>query len=151
MKKTIFLFTLFLYLFCMPLTGFAAPTESEKQQYEEAIADKYKEMLKGNIALTQAELTNKTYLLKWLDAEKQPDEAKKLVEQIEDLEKEQAKKLESMDPYQKAKNSCDEKCNADGANAALDNLIRIQKDRLKNQEELTKLWKKVDEYLTPKK
>lgn len=151
MKKNIFLFTLLLCLFCAPLTGMAAPTESEKQQYEEAIADKYKEMLKGSIALTQAELANKTYLLKWLESENQPDEAKKLVEQIADLEKEQAKKLESMEPYQKAKSSCDEKCNADGANAALDNLIRIQKDRLKNQEELTKLWKKVDEYLTPKK
>lgn len=151
MKKMMFLFSLLMCLFCAPLTGFAAPTESEKQQYEEAIADKYKEMLKGSIALTQAELTNKTYLLKWLEAEKQPEEAKKLVTQIENLEKEQVKKLESMDPYQKAKSSCDEKCNADGANAALDNLIRIQKDRLKNQEELTKLWKKVDEYLTPKK
>ncbi len=151
MKKLMFIFTLAMCLLCAPLTGFAAPTEQEKQQYEEAIADKWKEMLRGSIALGNSNVVNTTYLLKWLEAEKQPEEAKKIVAQIEALEKEYAKKQESMDPYLLAKKSCDENCNADGANAALDNMIRIQKDRLKNQEELTKLWVKVAEYLEPKK
>ena len=151
MKKLMFIFTLALCLFCVPMTGFAAPTEKEKQQYNEAIAEKNIEMLKGSIALDKSSAENKTYLLNWLLAETQPAEAKKLVEKIEALEKEQEKKMESMDPYLKAKKTCDEKCNADGANAALDNIIRIQKDRLKNQEELTKIWKKVAEYITPKK
>ena len=151
MKKLMFIFTLAVCLLCVPMTGFAAPTEEEKQQYQEAIADKSIEVLKGSIALDKSSAENKTYLLNWLLAESQPEEAKKLVAEIETLEKEQEKKLESMDPYLKAKKSCDEKCNADGANAALDNIIRIQKDRLKNQEELTKLWKKVAEYIAPKK
>ena len=143
MKRLMFVFTLMLCLFCAPLTGFAAPTEEEKKQYEEAIADKTIEVLKGSIALDQSSALNKTYLLNWLLAEKQPAEAQKLVQKIETLEEEQAKKQESLDPYLKAKKTCDEKCNVDGANAALDNIIRIQKDRLKDQEELTKLWKKV--------
>ena len=151
MKRLMFAFTLMLCLFCAPLTGFAAPTEEEKKQYEEAIADKTIEVLKGSIALDQSSALNKTYLLNWLLAEKQPAEAQKLVQKIETLEEEQAKKQESLDPYLKAKKTCDEKCNVDGANAALDNIIRIQKDRLKDQEELTKLWKKVAEYLAPKK
>lgn len=151
MKRLMFAFTLMLCLFCAPLTGFAAPTEEEKKQYEEAIADKTIEVLKGSIALDQSSALNKTYLLNWLLAEKQPAEAQKLVQKIETLEEEQAKKQESLDPYLKAKKTCDEKCNVDGANAALDNIIRIQKDRLKAQEELTKLWKKVAEYLAPKK
>ena len=83
-------------------------------------------------------------------AANKPEEAKKIVTQIEALEKEQEKKQESLDPYLKAKKTCDEKCNADGANAALDNIIRIQKDRLKAQEELTKLWKQVAEYISGK-
>lgn len=151
MKRLMFVFTLMLCLFCAPLTGFAAPTEEEKKQYEEAIADKTIEVLKGSIALDQSSALNKTYLLNWLLAEKQPAEAQKLVQKIETLEEEQAKKQESLDPYLKAKKTCDEKCNVDGANAALDNIIRIQKDRLNAQEELTKLWKKVAEYLAPKK
>lgn len=151
MKRLMFVFTLVLCLFCMPMTGFAAPTEEEKKQYEEAIADKTVEMLRGSIALDQSSAVNKIYLLNWLLTEKQPEEAKKLVLQIETLEEEQTKKQESLDPYLKAKKTCDEKRNVDGANAALDNIIRIQKDRLKNQEELTKLWKKVAEYIAPKK
>ena len=55
--------------------------------------------------------------------------------------------LESMDPYTKAKKTCDEKLNADGANAALENIIRIQKDRLSDQKELQALWAKVDKLL----
>ena len=54
---------------------------------------------------------------------------------------------ESMDPYTKAKKSCDAKLNADGANAALENIIRIQKDRLSDQKELQALWAKVDKLL----
>lgn len=151
MKRLMFIFTLAICLLCAPMTGFAAPTEKEKQQYEEAIAEKQIEMLKGSIALDQSSVANKIYLLNWLLAEKQPEEAKKLVAQIEALEAEQEKKLESMDPYLKAMKTCDDKCNVDGANAAMDNIIRIQKDRLKDQEELTKLWKKVAEYITEKK
>ena len=104
-------------------------------------------MLKGSIALDKSNAENKTYLLNWLEAEKQPKEAKKIVTKIEKLEAEQAKKQESMDPYLQAKKTCDEKCNVDGAKAALDNIIRIQKDRLKDQEALTKLWKQVAELL----
>ena len=36
---------------------------------------------------------------------------------------------------------------ADGANAALENIIRIQKDRLSDQKELQALWAKVDKLL----
>ena len=43
--------------------------------------------------------------------------------------------------------TCDEKLNADGANAALENIIRIQKDRLSDQKELQALWAKVDKLL----
>ena len=151
MKKWMFLFTLMLCLFCAPMTGFAAPTEEEKKQYEEAIADKWIEMLKGSIALDKSSADNKTYRLNWLLSENKPAEAKKLVVKIEKLEKEQEKKQESMDPYISAKKTCDEKCNIDGAKAALDNMIRIQKDRQKAQDELTKLWKKVAVYIEPKK
>ena len=55
--------------------------------------------------------------------------------------------VSSMDPYTKAKKTCDEKLNADGANAALENIIRIQKDRLSDQKELQALWAKVDKLL----
>lgn len=147
MKKLLFIFSLAICLLCVPMTGFAAPTEEEKTQYEEAIADKWIEMLKGSIVLDKSSAENKTYQVAWLEAEEQPKEAKKIVEKIEKLEAEQAEKQESMDPYLQAKKTCDEKCNADGANAALENIIRIQKDRLKDQEELTKLWKQVAELL----
>lgn len=147
MKKLLFIFSLAICLLCVPMIGFAAPTEEEKVQYEEAIADKWIEMLKGSIALDKSNAENKTYQVAWLEAEKQPKEAKKIVEKIAKLEAEQAKDQESMDPYLQAKKTCDEKCNADGANAALENIIRIQKDRLKDQEELTKLWKQVAELL----
>ena len=79
MKKLMFIFTLALCLLCAPMTGFAAPTEEEKQQYKEAIADKNIEVLKGSIALDKSSAENKTYLLNWLLAETQPAEAKKLV------------------------------------------------------------------------
>ena len=55
-----------------------------------------------------------------------------------------------MNPYLEAKKTCDEKLNADGANAALENIIRIQRDRLSDQKELAKLWKKVMESLQEK-
>ena len=144
MKRVIFLFSLMLCLFGMSMTGFAAPTKEEKQEYEDAISVNLQEMLKGSIALDKGSAANKTYQLNWLKAEKKPEEAQKIVAQIEKRQAEQEKKQESMDPYLKAKKTCDEKLNADGANAALENIIRIQKDRLKNQEELAELWKKVE-------
>ena len=99
MKKFMFIFSLVICLLCVPMTGFAAPTEEEKMQYEDAIADNWKEMLKGSISLDKGNAEIKTYLLNWLDAEKQPREARKIVTQIEKLQEEQAKKQESMDPY----------------------------------------------------
>ncbi|MBQ6835188.1 MAG: hypothetical protein IJO55_12350 [Lachnospiraceae bacterium] len=144
MRKFVFLFSLVFCLLSMTLVGFAAPTEAEKQKYAEAIETNLTEMLKGSIALDKGSADNKTYLLNWLLAETQPKEAKKIVTKIEKLEAEQAKDRESMDPYLQAKKICDEKLNADGANAALENVIRIQKDWLKDQEEITALWKKVD-------
>ena len=134
MKKLLFLMSLVFCLFCTPLVSFANPTEEEKIKYEEAISEKYIEMLKGTIALDKGNAENTAYLVKWLEAAKQPREAKKIVAKIETLQAEQAKKVESMDPYLQAKKTCDEKCNAEGANAALENIIRIQKDRLKDQE-----------------
>lgn len=150
MKKLIFMFALMVCMFSIPMTGFAAPTDEEKQQYEDAISDKWKEMLKGSIELDKMNAENKASLLTWLDTEKKPDEAKKTVEKIRKLEAEQAKDQESMNPYLEAKKTCDEKLNADGANAALENIIRIQKDRLSDQKELAKLWKKVMESLQEK-
>lgn len=147
MKKLLFIFSLVICLLSVPITGFAAPTEEEQQKYEEAIADNLKDMLKGSIALDKICAENNTSLLNWMNAETKPEEAKKLVEQIQELQKEQEKDQESMDPYTKAKKACDEKLNADGANAALENIIRIQKDRVSDQEELQKLWKKVDQLL----
>lgn len=150
MKKLIFMFALMVCMFSIPMTGFAAPTDEEKQQYEDAISDKWKEMLKGSIELDKMNAENKASLLTWLDTEKKPDETKKMVEKIRKLEAEQAKDQESMNPYLEAKKTCDEKLNADGANAALENIIRIQKDRLSDQKELAKLWKKVMESLQEK-
>lgn len=146
MKKLMFIVSLVFCLFCTPLVGLANSTE-EKQQYEEAISEKYIEMLKGNIALNKSSAENTTYLVTWLEAEKQPREAKKIVAKIEALEADQAKNAESMDPYLQAKKTCDEKYNAEGANAALENIIRIQNDRLKDQEAVAKLWKQVMEHL----
>lgn len=147
MKRFIFMLSLLICLFCVPLTGFAASTETEKQQYEDAISEKWTEMLKGSIELDKINAENKTSLLTWLDSAKKPEEAKKTVEKIRTLEAEQAKDQENMNPYLEAKKICDEKLNADGANAALENIIRIQKDRLADQQELAKLWKKVMESL----
>lgn len=147
MKRLLFIFSLVLCLFSVPLTGFAAPTEEEQQKYEEAIADNMKDMLKGSIALDKINAENKTSLLNWLDAEAPSEDAKKTVEKILKLQEEQEKEQESLDPYTKAKKACDEKLNADGANAALENIIRIQKDRIEDQEEIKELWKKVNELL----
>ena len=85
--------------------------------------------------------------LNWQDVKNPSDEAVKLVEKIRKLQAEQEEDQESMDPYTKAKKTCDEKLNADGANAALENIIRIQKDRLSDQKELQALWAKVDKLL----
>ena len=143
MKRMIFIFSLLICLLSVPLTGFAAPTEEEQQKYEDAVADNLKAMLKGSIALDKIDAENKTSLLNWLNAESKPEEAKKLVEKIEKLQAEQEKDQESMEPYEKAKKACDKKLNAEGANAALENIIRIQEDRISDQEELRKLWKDV--------
>lgn len=147
MKRLLFIVSLVLCLFSVPLTGFAAPTEEEQQKYEEAIADNMKDMLKGSIALDKINAENKTSLLSWLDVESPSEDAKKTVEKILKLQEEQEKERESLDPYTKAKKACDEKLNADGANAALENIIRIQKDRVEDQEEIKELWKKVDQLL----
>ncbi len=69
------------------------------------------------------------------------------MEKILKLQEEQEKEQESLDPYTKARKACDEKLNADGANAALENIIRIQKDRIEDQEEIKELWKKVNQLL----
>ena len=147
MKKLMFIVSLLFCLFCTPLVGLANPTEEDKVKYEEAISEKYIEMLKGSIALDKSNAELTTYLVTWLEAEKQPKEAKKIIKKIDTLKAEQAKKAESMDPYLLAKKTCDEKCNAEGANAALENIIRIQNNKLKDQEALAKLWKQVMELL----
>lgn len=146
MKKLLFVLSLVICLLSVPLTGMAAQTE-EQQEYEEAITDNLKEMLKGSIALDKISAENKSYQLKWLEAEQKPEDAKTIAEKIKALESEQKKEQESMDPYNKAIKSCEKKLNADGANAALENVIRIQKDRIEDQEELLKLWKKIDRLL----
>lgn len=147
MKRLLFIFSLMICLLSVPITGFAAPTEEEQQEYENAIEDNLKDMLKGSIALDKINAENKNSLLNWLNAETKPEEAEELVEQILKLQADQEKEQESMDPYTKAKKACDDKLNADGANAALENIIRIQKDRVSDQEELQKLWKKVNQLL----
>lgn len=146
MKKLLFVLSLAICLLSVPLTGMAAQTE-EQQEYEEAITDNLKEMLKGSIALDKISAENKSYQLKWLEAEQKPEDAKTIAEKIKALESEQKKEQESMDPYNKAIKSCEKKLNADGANAALENVIRIQKDWIEDQEELLKLWKKIDRLL----
>ena len=146
MKKLLFVLSLAICLLSVPLTGMAAQTE-EQQEYEEAITDNLKEMLKESIALDKISAENKSYQLKWLEAEQKPEDAKTIAEKIKALESEQKKEQESMDPYNKAIKSCEKKLNADGANAALENVIRIQKDRIEDQEELLKLWKKIDRLL----
>ena len=146
MKKLLFILSLAICLLSVPLTGMAAQTE-EQQEYEEAITDNLKEMLKGSIALDKISAENKSYQLKWLEAEQKPEDARTIAEKIKALESEQKKEQESMDPYNKAIKSCEKKLNADGANAALENVIRIQKDRIEDQEELLKLWKKIDRLL----
>ena len=146
MKKLLFVLSLAICLLSVPLTGMAAQTE-EQQEYEEAITDNLKEMLKGSIALDKISAENKSYQLKWLEAEQKPEDAKTIAEKIKALESEQKKEQESLDPYNKAIKSCEKKLKADGANAALENVIRIQKDRIEDQEELLKLWKKIDRLL----
>ena len=139
MKKILFLFGLLVCLAGMPLTAFA-DNKTAKQTYETAISDNWKTMLKNSIALDTINAENNTHLLEW-------QEAVKLVDKIQKLQAEQEEDQESMDPYTKAKKSCDAKLNADGANAALENIIRIQKDRLSDQKELQALWAKVDKLL----
>ena len=140
MKRILFLFGLLVCLAGMPLTAFA-DNKTAKQTYETAISDNWKTMLKNSIAL------DTIHLLNWQDVKNPSDEAVKLVEKIRKLQAEQEEDQESMDPYTKAKKTCDEKLNADGANAALENIIRIQKDRLSDQKELQALWAKVDKLL----
>ena len=147
MKRLMFIVSFVFCLLCTPLVGLANPTEEDKVKYEEAISEKYIEMLKGSIALDKSNAELTTYLVTWLEAEKQPKEAKKIIKKIDTLKAEQAKKEESMDPYLLAKKTCDEKCNAEGANAALENIIRIQSNKLKDQEALAKLWKQIMELL----
>ena len=147
MKRILFIFSLLLCLLSVPVTGFAAETDEEQVKYEDATADNMKEMLKGSIALDKISAENKESLLNWLEAENKPEEAKKLVDKIQKLQEDQEKDQESMDPYTKAKQTCDKKLNAEGANAALENIIRIQKDRLEDQEEVKKLWKDVEKLL----
>ena len=147
MKRIFFIFSLLLCLLSVPVTGFAAETDEEQVKYEDATAENMKEMLKGSIALDKISAENKESLLNWLEAENKPEEAKKLVDKIQKLQEDQEKDQESMDPYTKAKNTCDKKLNAEGANAALENIIRIQKDRLEDQEEVKKLWKDVEKLL----
>ena len=147
MKRILFIFSLLLCLLSVPVTGFAAETDEEQVKYEDATADNMKEMLKGSIALDKISAENKESLLNWLEAENKPEEAKKLVDKIQKLQEDQEKDQESMDPYTKAKKACDKKLNAEGANAALENIIRIQKDRLEDQEEVKKLWKDVEKLL----
>ena len=144
MKRILFLFGL-LGLAGMPLTAFA-DNKTAKQTYETAISDNWKTMLKNSIALDTINAENNTHLLNWQDVKNPSDEAVKPVEKIRKLQAEQEEDQESMDPYTKAKKTCDEKLNADGANAALEN-IRIQKDRLSDQKELQALWAKVDKLL----
>ena len=93
MKRLMFIVSLVFCLFCTPLVGFANPTEEEKAKYEEAISEKYIEMLKGSIALDKSNAELTTYLVTWLEAEKQPREAKKIVAKIDALKAEQAKSL----------------------------------------------------------
>ena len=147
MKRIFFIFSLLLCLLSVPVTGFAAETDEEQVKYEDATADNMKEMLKGSIALDKISAENKESLLNWLEAENKPEEAKKLVDKIQKLQEDQEKDQESMDPYTKAKKTCDKKLNAEGANAALENIIRIEKDRLEDQEEVKKLWKDVEKLL----
>lgn len=149
MKRLLFLISMAFCLLCLPVTGYAKTAEEEaaEEAYTEAISDNYKEMLKTSIALDKITAENKTHLLVWQDEKDPSEEAKKLVEQIKELEKTQEKDEESLSPYTKAKKACDEKLNAEGANAALKNIIRIQKDQISDQEELAKLWAKVDKLL----
>ena len=117
MKRIFFIFSLLLCLLSVPVTGFAAETDEEQVKYEDATADNMKEMLKGSIALDKISAENKESLLNWLEAENKPEEAKKLVDKIQKLQEDQEKDQESMDPYTKAKKTCDKKLNAEGANA----------------------------------
>ncbi len=132
----------------MPITGFAKTADEDKQrEYDEAISKNYKEMLKTSIELDTINAENNASLLAWQDVVDPSDEAKELVDQILTLKSSQEKAQESLDPYTKAKKSCDDKLNAEGANAALENIVRIQKDRIADQKELQALWKKVEKLI----
>lgn len=145
MKRLIFILALIAGLVCLPMVGFAAT--DEEQAYQDAIVDNWKAMLTDSVELDKISAENKTSLLNWLDEEDPPEEAEKLVESILKLQEEQEKDQENMEPYTKAKKACDKKLNAEGANAALENIIRIQKDLIDDQKELKELWKKVDKIL----
>ena len=66
-------------------------------------------MLKNSIALDTINAENNTHLLEWQDVKNPSDEAVKLVDKIQKLQAEQEEDQESMDPYTKAKKSCDAK------------------------------------------
>ena len=148
MKKIWFLVGLVVCLLCMPLTGFAKTGDDEaKQKYEDAITDSWKEMMKQSIALDTISAENKASLLAWKDEKNPPEEARKLVDKIEKLQETQEKEQESLTPYTEATKACDEKLNADGANAALENMVRILKDQISDQEEVKAIWKQVGKLL----
>ena len=100
MKKLLFLIALFACLLGMSVTGFAKTDEDDaaKEAYETEIADNWKATLKNSIALDKINAENKTNLLTWQDVENPPEEAKKLVAELLELQKKQEKEQESMDP-----------------------------------------------------
>lgn len=142
MKRIIFICCLLMSLLCLPLTGFAAGTEKE---YEEAVVENWKKVLKNEIALDTLSVENNTSFLSWLDAESSTSEIDKQIEKIRTLAEELAEKEESLKPYIQATKACEEKLNSDGANTALENILLIQEKMLKDANEIKELWKKVDE------
>lgn len=148
MKRFMFSCLLAASLFCLPMTAFAAEkTKKEaRQEYQEAIADTKTKMQENSIALDEINAKNKTYRLEWQQARadgKATDGAKELVAKIRELQAELKENQDSTAPYREAKKACAAELNADGANAAMENIIQIQEFKLEKKEEINKLWKKV--------
>lgn len=148
MKRILFLCSLIMCLFCFPAAAFAAEKteESAKEAYEKAVASTEETLMENKIVLSELNASITGYRLVYKEAKLQgeaPEKAKELLKEIKALREEFQENNESMEPYREAKKACRQAKNADGAIAAMENMIRIQEYRIEKKTEINKLWKQV--------
>lgn len=148
MKRLLFLSCLLACLVCFHGSVLAAEKteKSAREIFQEEVAGTKKVMMENSIALDELNASTKTYRLLWMEAKAAgeiPAEAKELVKKIRELRTEFTENNESTEPYQEAKKACAQEKNAEGAIAAMENIIRIQEYRLEKKGEINALWKQV--------